>query len=69
MIPTLEYKIENGSITHRYIDIVDGFDMPIKISIEGTEKWLFPSAEWKTEKLKGSEVVFDKNFYIETKKM
>ncbi len=69
MIPTLEYKIENGSITHRYIDIVDGFDMPIKISIGGTEKWLFPSAEWKTEKLKGSEVVFDKNFYIDTKKM
>ncbi|MHA7830762.1 MAG: M1 family metallopeptidase [Flagellimonas sp.] len=69
MIPTLEYKIDANTITYRYVDIVEDFDMPIKIDVGGLEKWLFPNAEWKTEKLEENTVVFDKNFYIETKKL
>lgn len=69
MIPKLEYKIEDGSITYRYVDIVEDFDMPIRVFMDGLEKWLFPSAEWKTEALEGAQVDFDKNFYIETQKI
>ncbi|HBU77544.1 MAG TPA: peptidase M1 [Muricauda sp.] len=69
MIPTLEYKLEGDEIKFRYTDVLQDFDMPVRLFIDGSEKWLFPSAEWKTEKLDGTQVVFDKNFYIETKKI
>jgi len=69
MIPKLEYKMEDGSITYRYVNIVKDFDMPIRIFVDGLEKWLFPSAEWKTEELDGTKVIVDKNFYIETQKI
>lgn len=69
MIPNLEYKLDGETISFRYVDIVEGFDMPIKITVNGSEKWLFPNASWKTEDLDGTKVDFDKNFYIETKKL
>jgi len=67
MIPTLEYKIKGNEITYRWTNIVDKFDMPVKIA--DSQTWLFPAAKWKTEKLKdGLEKNFkiDRNFYINT---
>ncbi len=69
MIPKLEYKLEGNSITHRYVDIVEDFDMPIRVFADGKEQWLFPSKEWKTETLQSSELVFDNNFYIQHQKI
>lgn len=70
MIPTLEYKINGNEITYRWINVVEKFDMPVKIA--NSEIWLFPNSEWKTEKLKdGWEKNFriDRNFYINLKKV
>ena len=70
MIPTLEYKINGNEITYRWTNVVDKFDMPVKIA--NSEIWLFPNSEWKTEKLKdGWEKNFriDRNFYINLKKV
>lgn len=69
MIPTLEYKQEGNSLSFRYVNIVEDFDMPIRVFVDEKEQWLFPNSEWKTEKLKGSSLVFDENFYIETQKI
>ena len=69
MIPKLEYKLENGSITYRYVDIVEGFDMPIRVWEGDMEKWLFPSAQWKTESINGTQLKIDRNFYIETEQL
>ncbi|WP_350288144.1 M1 family metallopeptidase [uncultured Croceitalea sp.] len=66
-IPTLEYKVTDNTITYRYTTIIDGFDMPVRAVIANKEKWLFPTSKWKTETITGSEVVIDRNFYIETK--
>jgi len=69
MIPTLEYKIKGNEITYRWTNIVNKFDMPVKIA--NSETWLFPTSEWKTEKLKnGLEKDFkiDRNFYIKIMK-
>ncbi|WP_228235643.1 M1 family metallopeptidase [Allomuricauda sp. M10] len=68
MVPKLEYKIEGDEMTYRYTNIVEDFDMPIRVFVEDKEHWIFPNAEWKTEKLEGSELVIDKNFYIDTEK-
>ncbi len=67
MIPTLEYKINGKEISYRWTNIVDKFDMPVRIS--NSETWLFPTAEWKTETLKNDlekNFSIDRNFYIET---
>lgn len=68
MIPKLEYKMEGNEMTYRYTNIVEDFDMPIRVFVEDKEHWIFPNSEWKTEKLEGSELVIDKNFYIDTEK-
>ncbi|MBT8183346.1 MAG: M1 family metallopeptidase [Eudoraea sp.] len=67
-IPVLEYTLEDSTITFRYTEVVENFDMPVRIFIGEQEKWLFPTTEWKTEDL-GSNTPpeFDHNFYIKLK--
>lgn len=69
MIPTLEYKLEGNQLSYRWTNIVERFDMPVKIA--DSEKWIFPTYKWKTETLAdGLEKNFqiDRNFYIQTTK-
>ncbi|MGB5821745.1 MAG: M1 family metallopeptidase [Saonia sp.] len=65
-IPLLEYEIEGNTIKYRYTQIVEGFDMPVKIA--DSEQWLFPTKDWKSEDLKEGPTDFkvDENFYIKT---
>jgi len=68
-IPTLEYTINDEGLQFRYINIVDGFDMPIQIFINEEKNWIFPSKEWNSyyfEK-KDTHITFDDNFYIQYK--
>ncbi len=69
-IPTLEYVIDGDNLKFRYVDIVEDFDMPIRIVIEDKTHWIFPTSEWKTEQLGGNLSTFevDRNFYINTNK-
>jgi aminopeptidase N len=68
-IPTLEYKINDNQLTYRWIHIVNNFDMPIKVSVNSSEKWIFPSKEWKVlnanSTIRGFKI--DENFYVESK--
>ncbi|WP_422860284.1 M1 family metallopeptidase [Flagellimonas sp. S174] len=66
MIPKLEYKVDDNTLSFRYVDIVEDFDMPIRIFVNEKEQWIFPNSEWKTEKLDSDTLTFDANFYIET---
>ncbi len=65
-IPTLEYKTEDSKLKYRYINIIKGFDMPVRVTMDNKEKWLFPTSEWKTETMSG-KLEIDRNFYINTK--
>ncbi|WP_088342341.1 M1 family metallopeptidase [Robiginitalea sediminis] len=67
LIPNLEYRREGGKLHFRYTDTVEGFDMPIRVFVDGQSQWLFPSSQWKTEALaEGASLEFDPNFYITT---
>ena len=70
-IPTLEYKISDNKLIFRWIHIVDNFDMPIKVIIDYSEKWIFPTKEWKELKVDSSIKGFkiDEKFYVESKKL
>ncbi|REG87304.1 M1 family metallopeptidase [Winogradskyella sediminis] len=68
-IPTFEYQLENGKLKFRYINIVDGFAMPIQVEIDKHSKWLFPNAKWQTKTIKSERIEVDKNFYVHTKEI
>jgi aminopeptidase N len=70
-IPVLEYAIEGKTVRFRYTQVLEGFDMPLRISVNGTEKWIHPTTEWKTETFKDpvGKVSPDNNFYVEYRKI
>jgi aminopeptidase N len=67
MVPLLEYRWSEGTLDFRYSEIVEGFDMPVRIFLDGEPHWIFPTAQWQSEAFgtKG-ELLFDPNFYIDT---
>ncbi|MFC4213326.1 M1 family metallopeptidase [Pedobacter lithocola] len=73
-IPVLEYKINQGMLSYRWITDVKGFDMPVKVSLKtGNYSLIKPSNDWKTIKVDASINVdnfkSDPLFYIATKKL
>lgn len=70
-VPVLEYKIEHGELFVRWADCVSGFNMKLKVKLNGKDAILYPVSEWQpytTEKII-SEIVVDPNFYVLTKKI
>ncbi len=70
-VPTLEYKIENKLLKYRWTNIVDNFDMPVQVTINDKEQWLFPTSEWKTMSLDSNKTVLkvDRDFYVDSTKI
>jgi aminopeptidase N len=65
-IPLLEYTLDKKTLKFRWVDIVEGFDMPIIIEAGSQKTWIFPSAEWSEIKLdnKTDSIEIDPNFYV-----
>ena len=65
-IPTLEHKVENNTLKYRWINTVSNFEMPLKTTINGEEKWIYPTSTWKIleEKLVITNFLIDENFYV-----
>lgn len=65
-IPTFEYKVQGNNLEYRWTNCVSGFNMPIKVTLNGKEKWLNPQTEWivmlKTPV--DLKLVVDKDFYV-----
>ena len=66
---TLEYEVKNGNLKFRYTNIIENFDMPIRVNINGSQQWLFPKAEWKTMSITGDDITIDENFLVYSKKL
>lgn len=70
-IPTFEYKFKDNKLEYRWTNCVSGFNMPIKVTLNGKEQWLKPIVEWtilpQTAKVSNMEV--DKDFYVNVEKI
>ena len=66
-IPTLEYKFNNNKLSYRWTNCVPGFNMPVKVTLNGKEQWLNPKVEWTKlpQMSKNLKVGVDKDFYVE----
>jgi aminopeptidase N len=70
-IPTLEYKIQDSTLSYHWTNCVPGFNLPLKINFKG-EQWIMPTEEWKKINVhpEGSDKFsVDRNFYINIKKV
>ena len=65
-IPTLEYFFKKGFINFRWTNCVSGFDMPVKVTLNGEEQVLAPKTEWKNiaTKTENQKLDVNRNFYV-----
>lgn len=66
-IPVLEYKASASKLQYRWANVVDGFNMPVRLT---TGERLSPSGKWQTFSLAGTaSFAVDENFYVNTKRL
>ncbi|TWX58540.1 M1 family metallopeptidase [Colwellia hornerae] len=67
-IPTFEYFIKNNVMKIRWGNVVEGFDMPLRVTIAGKTQWLAPTTAWTVVELEqeNPRISVDANFYIST---
>jgi aminopeptidase N len=65
-IPKLEYAVKNNQLSYRWTNSVTGFNMPVKVTLNGKDELLQPETEWKTIPVISDnlKVVVDPNFYV-----
>ncbi|MET0634776.1 MAG: M1 family metallopeptidase [Chitinophagaceae bacterium] len=72
-IPVLEYRFEGSKLSFRWTNIIDGFSMPLRISVGSESQWIRPSAEWQSLNLTSEtgerKLQADPNFYITTREV
>ena len=66
-IPVFEYEINNGILSYRWNDVIEGFDMPIEVKIDGETKLLQPTNKFQKLKIKNLFVNVDKDYYVYSK--
>ncbi len=66
-VPKLVYKVNRNNLEFKYENIVDGFEMPLTVFINGEEKKLNPTATWQSisNNSAAPEVSVQKDFYVE----
>ena len=70
-IPTLEYKADGNSIAYRWTNCVSGFNMPVKVKLNGNEQWLRPQTDWVIllKSPKDFKLEVDQDFYVEVEEV
>ena len=66
-IPIFEYRIDNDTLTYRWLNVVPGFDMPLKVTLNPNElTFIKPTQRWQKTVLKAKPEEFrvDPNFYV-----
>ncbi|MBC6996879.1 M1 family metallopeptidase [Cytophaga sp. FL35] len=69
-IPILEYQITNNGFRYRYTNVVDGFEMPLKINAGDKELEVKPTDQWAEIKVNNGKISsfkVDRNYYVESK--
>ncbi|HKS05364.1 MAG TPA: M1 family metallopeptidase [Gemmatimonadaceae bacterium] len=73
MIPSFEYRIAGDTLEYRWANVVAGFDMPVRVTLDGAAfSVVKPTTTWQKAALKnGAAPSFkvDENFYVTSKTM
>jgi aminopeptidase N len=65
-IPVLEYIIEGKELKFRWDNCVKGFDMPLRVTINGQTQWIHPVRHWNSRTFENDikSFVVDPDFYV-----
>ena len=66
-IPVLEYFIKDGILKYRWAETIDGFNMPIEITVDNKKTWIYPENSWKETKSKKEFIEIDRDYYVFSK--
>ena len=70
MIPVFEYSIEGSTLRYRWSNVVPGFDMPLRVTLDGTGISITPKESWQTLQLSGAgDFEVDVNYYVTPKRL
>jgi aminopeptidase N len=71
MIPTLEYRVEGDTLVYRWADVVPGFDMPLRVTLDWPSLALIrPTTAWQRVRVRlpnPTDFRVDPNFYVGVK--
>ncbi|MFT5756037.1 MAG: aminopeptidase N [Alteromonadaceae bacterium] len=67
-IPSFEYFVKDKVMKIRWGNVIEGFDMPLQVFINGKAQWLSPTEKWTIVDLTAANpsIKIDANFYIST---
>ena len=63
-VPVFEYEITNGELKYRWNNVIDGFDMPIEVIIDGKNTIINPSTEFKKIPIQSLFINVDDDYYV-----
>ena len=72
MVPTLEWELSDGLLSYRWTEVVEGFDMPVRVFMGPEAEWLFPKPQWQvaeTTMTSGDDFHVDDNFFVESRRV
>ena len=67
MVPVLEYRIAGSTLHYRWTNVVSGFAMPLRVTLERSGfSVIRPTEAWKTARLRlaGRAFAVDPNYYV-----
>ncbi len=67
-IPDFEYRLEGTTLSYHWANVIPGFDMPLRVNIQGLgTRLLRPTEAWQTLTVgspQAAELSVDENFYV-----
>ncbi len=71
-IPVLEYRLAGDTLSYRWVEVVPGFDLPLRVTV-ADGKWgeIRPTEAWQTApvRLGGAEFRVDPDYYVVAKRV
>ena len=66
-VPIFEYEINNGILNYRWNNVIDGFDMPLEVIIDGENIILYPTQKFKKISINNLYINVDDDYYVYSK--
>jgi hypothetical protein len=68
-VPVLEYSTKGNKLAYRWTNVVDGFDMPVRVMAGQTSMLLHPTAKPQSARIApGATITVDPSFFVTAKR-
>jgi len=68
-IPNFEYRIEDGVLTYRWVNVIEKFTMPLEIEALEKKIILYPETTKKSIKINSDKIKINRNYYVDSIKI